>query len=103
SGRWAVLGDRNLSRLRPAAISAPTADAARSDGPTRTPEMWKAAPTTTAPAVWPRSLAVASMPPAAPDRWRGAEPTIVLLFGDWKRPTHIRPTDIRQAMWVGRG
>ena len=51
-------------------------------GATRTPARWKATPTATAPAVWPSSRAVASMPPAAPDRGLGAELTIVRLLGD---------------------
>ena len=72
---------------------------------TRTPARWKATPTVTAPAVWPSSRAVASMPPAAPERGLGAALTIVRLLGDWNRPkpsaAHRHPPGDVEI--VGRG
>src|SRR5206468_6506650 len=86
------------SRLIPAATSAAIDAASRSFGVTWTPARWNAAPTATAPAVWPSSRAVASMPPAAPDRGLGAALTIVRLLGDWKKPKPRPHTAIRQAI-----
>ena len=48
----------------------------------------------------PQSASVASMPPAAPDRLRGAEPTIVRLLGDWNNPKPTPHSAIRQAMSI---
>ena len=39
-----------------------------------------------APPVMPSSRAIASIPPAAPDRVRGAAASMVRLFGAWKKP-----------------
>ena len=48
--------------------------------------------------VCPSSRAVASIPPAAPERSRGAELKIVRLLGDWNKPKPIPHSAIRQAM-----
>ena len=85
-------------QAKPAATSAATADAASRFGPTPTPNRWNATPTATAPVVWPSKRAVASIPPAAPERCRGAELTIVRLLGDWNRPKPMPHTAIRQTM-----
>ena len=41
---------------------------------------------------------MASMPPAAPERVRGAAASIVRLFGAWKKPKPKPQSAIRQAM-----
>ncbi len=52
----------------------------------------------TAPAVWPVRRAVASMPPAAPARSRGALESITRLLGDWKKPKPRPHKAIRQMI-----
>ena len=51
-----------------------------------------------APIVWPVSLAVASMPPAAPLRSIGAEDNMVRLLGVWKKPKPKPQIAIRQPI-----
>ena len=51
--------------------------------------------------VWPVSRAVASMPPAAPARSRGAEVSIIRLLGDWKKPKPRPQSTIRQPTSSG--
>ena len=51
-----------------------------------------------APTVMPSSRAMASMPPAAPERARGAAASIARLFGAWKKPKPRPQSAMRQAM-----
>ena len=51
-----------------------------------------------APTVMPSRRAIASMPPAAPERARGAAASIVRLFGAWKKPKPRPQSAMRQAM-----
>ena len=59
---------------------------------------WKTSATRVAPSVMPRSRAMASIPPAAPERGRGAALSMARLFGDWKKPKPRPQSAMRQAM-----
>src|SRR4029079_4846688 len=48
----------------------------------------------------PSNRAVASIPPAAPERALGAALTIVRLLGDWNRPKPSPHTAIRHAIAI---
>lgn len=66
-------------------------------------EMWNSRATKAAPVVWPTSREVASMPLALPLRWAGAEPTMMLLLGDWKRPNPMPHSASLQMISVDVG